>query len=67
MNPVVVTPITFPDKPKMLLELVSNQLLQYEREPTENSPSFAFERFKCFSKIVPALPVISPSASITTT
>ena len=41
--------------------------LQYEGDPNEYSPSFAFESDKCFSKIVPALPLTFPSSSITTT
>ena len=41
--------------------------LQYEGEPRENSASFAFDIERLFSRIVPELPVISPSPSITTT
>ena len=41
--------------------------LQYEGDPSENSPSFALESDKCFSRIVPAFPVTVPSSSITTT
>ena len=51
----------------MYFELVARYFLQYAVEPTEYSASFALDRFKCFSRIVPALPVISPVSSITTT
>ena len=51
----------------MYCELVARYFLQYDVEPTEYSASFAFERFKCFSRIVPALPVIVPLSSMTTT
>ena len=51
----------------MYCELVARYFLQYDVEPTEYSASFAFERFRCFSRIVPALPVIVPLSSITTT
>ena len=51
----------------MVSEEFKINFLQYEGEPAENSASFAFERFKFFSRIVPALPVIVPLSSITTT
>ena len=51
----------------MYCEFVARYFLQYAVEPTEYSASFAFERFKCFSRIVPALPVIVPLSSMTTT
>ena len=51
----------------MYFETFARYFLQYAVEPTEYSASDAFDRFKCFSRIVPALPVISPLSSITTT
>ena len=51
----------------MYFELVARYFLQYDVEPTEYSPSDAFDKLTCFSRIVPALPVISPLSSITTT
>ena len=51
----------------MYFELVARNFLQYAVDPTEYSASVAFERFKCFSRTVPALPVISPVSSITIT
>ena len=51
----------------MVSEEFKINFLQYDGEPAENSASFAFERFKFFSRIVPALPVIVPLSSITTT
>ena len=51
----------------MYLELAARYFLQYAVDPTENSASFALESDKCFSRIVPALPVTVPLSSITTT
>ena len=51
----------------MYLELVARYFLQYAVEPTEYSASFALDKLRCFSSIVPALPLISPLSSITTT
>ena len=51
----------------MYCELVARYFLQYEVEPTEYSASFAFDRLRCFSRIVPVFPVIVPLSSITTT
>ena len=66
LNAVFTAPVG-PLKPKILLDEFNRNFLQYEEDPAENSASFAFERFKFFSRIVPAFPVISPSSSITTT
>ena len=41
--------------------------LQCDVLPSEYSASFALERFKCFSRTVPAFPVTSPFPSITIT
>ena len=66
VNPVVVIPAgALP--PYMYFELVARYFLQYEVDPTEYSPSFAFDRLRCFSRIVPVLPVTNPLSSITTT
>ena len=51
----------------MYCEFVARYFLQYEVDPTEYSPSFAFDRLRCFSRIVPVLPVTNPLSSITTT
>ena len=51
----------------MYCEFDARYFLQYDVEPTEYSPSDAFDKLTCFSRIVPALPVISPLSSITTT
>ena len=51
----------------MYCELVARYFLQYAVEPTEYSASFAFDKARCFSRIVPALPVIVPLSSMTTT
>ena len=51
----------------MYAELVARYFLQYDVEPTEYSASFAFDKFRCFSRIVPALPGIVPLSSLTTT
>ena len=63
----VVTGEAGPPSPKIVLEALSRNFLQYEVDPAENSASFAFDRFKFFSRIVPAFPLMSPSSSITTT
>ena len=63
----VVTGLVGPLNPKILSEALSKNFLQYEADPAENSASFAFDRFKFFSRIVPAFQVTSPSSSITTT
>ena len=66
LNPVVTMPAGC-EPPKIYCELEARYFLQYDGEPAENSASFAFERLKCFSRMVPALPVTTPLSSITTT
>ena len=63
----VVTGEAGPPSPKIVLEALSRNFLQYEVDPAENSASFAFESPKCFSRTVPAFPVTVPLSSITTT
>ena len=65
LNPVVTTP-TGALPPKRYSELTSKYFLQYCGDPTEYSASFAFDKLRCFSRIVPAFPVTLPFASMTT-
>ena len=66
LNPTTTVPLGFCPA-KIYFELISRYFLQYAVLPTEYSESDALERPTCFSKMVPALPVISPSSSTTTT
>lgn len=51
------------DPPNRNVEPCTRYFLQYAGLPAEYSASFALERFRCFSRIVNAFPVIEPFSS----